>query len=359
MKKPINEIYWIRAIACLSVVAIHSFTRTKNKFDLPDTTIDFIVNLQLMMMFATPMFVLIFEVIVGNAYHNRIPKGFFKKRFLYLFLPFVFVPYLYVLFNVIYNDFAMSNVMRALERDLIYAGWHGYFILIILQFVVIHALFVKFFTKVPMWIMLIVSFVLNVTYLYMVAFHREMFPIIMQENYSYIRLPFVGWIFYFTVAYYVGKNLEKVRASRKWGLPLALIATGISLYYVYDMYYSRTITSLGSVRLDIMFYTVTLFFVLFFTFSYVFKVPKVVMFISKYAFSIYLLHLLSFNIAMKYLPKMNIILYSFTLFIIGIFGSVLMARLISLFPFGKYIIGPLKDVAKQKPNTKETQKMVA
>lgn len=98
-----------------------------------------------------------------------------------------------------------------------YAYWHGYFILIILQFVLIHAVFVKFLKNVPAWIMLVITFIINAKYLHTANFHFEMMPPIMHDWYSLVRVPFLGWIFYFTVAYYVGKYLKQVKDSRKWG----------------------------------------------------------------------------------------------------------------------------------------------
>ncbi|MCA1320413.1 acyltransferase family protein [Bacillus tianshenii] len=353
MKQQINEIYWIRAIACLSVVFIHSLTDTYSSYDLPDNTINMMHTAQLMFMFATPMFVLIFEVILGNAYSDKIPNKFFQKRFLYLFLPYIFIPVIYGLYDIYFSNITKSEAPKAILADILLASWHGYFIIIILQFVVIHAIFVKFFTKIPAWIMLAASFILNTAYLYVANFQFQWFPQIMQDNYFLVRIPFLGWIFYFTVAYYVGKNLKTVKANRKWGFPLAIAATSFSLYNVIAQFKAGTIVNVSSIRLDLLFYTVSLFFFFYYLFSFVKKVPKAVLFISKYSFSIYLLHYISFDLIKRILPEMNMALYGLTLFLAGVFGSILISSLINLLPMSRFVIGPIRSPRKQKKQNHE------
>lgn len=352
MKRQINEIYWIRAIACLSVVFIHSLTDTYANFDLPQTTIDILHTTQLMFMFATPMFVLIFEVILGNAYSEKLPNKFFQKRFLYLFLPYIFIPVVYAIYEILMAETAKNQVSQNILADILLASWHGYFIVIILQFVIIHAIYVKLFKNVPAWIMLTVSFIVNGVYLYIANFQFQLFPQMMQDNYSLVRIPFIGWLFYFTVAFYVGKHLKTVKENRKWGFPLAIAAAAFSLYNVILQFHSGTIVNITSVRLDLMFYTISLFFFFFYLFSYTKTVPKPVMFISKYSFSIYLLHYISLDLITRVLPEVNMVVYTITLFLAGVFGSILISSIINLFPLSRFVIGPIRGTATRKEKEK-------
>ncbi|CAG9623259.1 acyltransferase family protein [Sutcliffiella rhizosphaerae] len=342
MKKQINEIYWIRAVACLSVVFIHTLTRTFGNFDLPVSTKEIMKIVQISLMFATPMFILIFEVILGNAYWNRLPDKFFRKRFLYLFLPYLSIPFLYGIYEVVTTSTTTNFVLNKTLTNIQYAYWHGYFILIILQFVLIHAFFVKFLKGIPAWIMLVITLIINARYLHTANFNFDLMPPIMHEWYSLVRVPFLGWIFYFTVAYYAGKYLIQIREKRKWGFPVAIVASGISLYYVLNNYNTGALTQISSVRFDILFYTVSLFFAFYYLFSYTKTVPKSVKFISKYSFPIYLLHYIGFDIITPFLSKMNMGLFIILLFGAGIFIPVAIAKVFNCFPFGKFIVGHLR-----------------
>ena len=359
MKKHINELYWIRALACLSVVFIHAVTRTYGNYDLPQSTIDVMKIVQISLLFATPMFILIFEVILGNAYWDRLPKKFFRKRFLYLFLPYLTIPFIYGLYELATTSSSAKTVLDTTLTNIQYAYWHGYFIIIILQFVIIHALFVKVFKNVPAWIMLTVTFIINARYLHTANFNFDMMPPIMHEWYSLVRVPFLGWIFYFTVAYYVGRYLKQVRDHRKWGFPVAIVASIGSLAYLLDNYTTGKLDQLTSVRFDIMFYTVALFFLFYYLFSFAKKVPKTVIFISKYSFPIYLLHYLGFDLIHSLLPKMNMGLYIIVLFLSGIVIPVLIARLFNLTPFGKFIVGQIRRAPKQREKKEQTREVTA
>jgi membrane-bound acyltransferase YfiQ involved in biofilm formation len=104
-----------------------------------------------------------------------------------------------------------------------------------------------------------------------------------------------------------------------------------------------------------MFYTVSLFFVFYYLFSYVKKVPKIVLFVSKYSFPIYLLHYLAFDLINPLLPKMNIGLYGLILFSAGVLGPVVIARVLNLTPFGKFIVGQIRKAPKQEAKKMKEQ----
>lgn len=55
-------IFWMRAIACLSVVMIHSITTTFYKFDMPNE--GYLLRI-FQLLYATPMFVFISEFFIS------------------------------------------------------------------------------------------------------------------------------------------------------------------------------------------------------------------------------------------------------------------------------------------------------
>jgi probable poly-beta-1,6-N-acetyl-D-glucosamine export protein len=340
-KKQIQEIYWIRALACLSVVMIHAITRTTVVYDLPEATITFFRTIQMMIMFATPMFVMISEVILANAYPTNLPKKFFYSRFSYIFLPYLLVPVLYVIFFALLRGYDLSQMFAAYQRYILDAKWHGYFIIIIFQFFILHALYITVFKKVPAWIMLTVTFAINVYYLYKVNFDPFSLP---EGLYNNARLPFWGWIFYFTVAFYFGKNIDVMKKHFKKGFIISFIASIAGLSTVLYLYLTEVLVVVSSLRLDIMFYTIPLFFALFYLFSKIPTVPRAVLLINKYAFAIYLLHMLVIEMINLVLPKMNIGLYTILVFGVGVLGSIFMAFLLSKVPFSQFVIGKIRSM---------------
>lgn len=354
MKKQINELYWIRAIACLSVVLIHTISRTYGTYDLSESAVTAMQTTQMLIIFATPMFILLSEVIISNAYSDRIPNEFFKKRFLYLFLPYLSIPFLYGFQDIITQTTTVTSAFDSTVKNILLGTWHGYFIIIILQFVIIHAIYVRYFKNVPAWLMLTGALIINSAYLYGVNFRFDLFPEVMHNYYSFVRIPFLGWIFYFTVAFYVGKNLSVIRSNRKWGFPVSIFATAVSVYFLLKIFLSGTFIEVTSVRLDLMFYTISLFFFMYYLFSFIKKVPGFIMFISKYSFPIYLLHYLSFDFIHPILPDMHPLMYGGILFLVGVFGSVILARIIYIFPYSRFVVGKIRKAPKpQKTDRRE------
>ncbi|WP_078378828.1 acyltransferase family protein [Sutcliffiella halmapala] len=346
MRNQITEIYWIRVLACLSVVFIHVLTRIYNNFELNEFTNTMLKTIQVFFMFATPMFVMIFEVVLASVYSKNLPKNFIKKRFLYLLMPFITVPFLYGIYYKIVNHLSWEEFRIALIENILLATWHGYFIIIILQFVVIHTVYVKWLHHVKVWKMLVITFIINGVYLYLVNFQIEAFPTFMQNWFSLVRVPFFGWIFYFTVAYYVGRNLREIKKHRAWGLPFSVMTTIICGYTIFLVFKTGLLIEVSSMRLDIILYTISLFFVFLYTFSYIQRIPKLIRFINNYSFPIYLLHFLAFNIGDLILPELPVGIYGISMFIMGILFSVWMAKIINILPIGQFIVGKVNKVEK-------------
>ena len=71
MKTYTSVIFWMRAIACLSIVIIHSITTTFSKMhSVPHSTS--LRLFQLLLMFSTPMFVFISEFLLAKNYGSKL-----------------------------------------------------------------------------------------------------------------------------------------------------------------------------------------------------------------------------------------------------------------------------------------------
>lgn len=77
MKVYTSVIFWMRAIACLSVVMIHAISTTFYKFDMPNSGYILRVS-QVVLMYATPMFVFISEFLIAKNYHIYLKENFLK-----------------------------------------------------------------------------------------------------------------------------------------------------------------------------------------------------------------------------------------------------------------------------------------
>lgn len=89
----INEIFWIRALACLAVAIIHSVNTTLMNYEdiisQPDNYI--LIAVRFAAFFGTPAFVFISEMLLAHVYPDNLPQGFFRKRIKYLLFPFIFI----------------------------------------------------------------------------------------------------------------------------------------------------------------------------------------------------------------------------------------------------------------------------
>ncbi|MBU8881144.1 acyltransferase family protein [Bacillus sp. FJAT-29790] len=341
MGKPVvKEIYFIRVIACLSVVMIHAITMVTVNFELPLKTITFYRIIQMLLLFATPIFILISEFLLAYSYPDHIPKGFFKKRLMFILIPYFSMSVIYAVVDKLVLNPSIIGILKLTYKHIFLANWHGYFIMIIFQFYILHYIFLKYFQKTPASIVLTVSFIINAGYLYIFSFVPPPEGINGNFWYSYSRLSFLGWLFYFTVAYYCGRNILKFRIllnKYKYWIGVFLFA---SVSYVLYSYLSGTLTMVSSKRFDLISYTIAVFLALFYASQKIKHLPKPILLLSKYSFAIYLLHpMIQFFLNLFLPEKIHIGLYTILAFSIGVAGSILFAYMIHKLPFGKFIVG--------------------
>ncbi|WP_010095157.1 acyltransferase family protein [Ornithinibacillus scapharcae] len=338
----INEVFFIRAIATLSVVLVHSITVTVNSYQLPALTVDIFRGIQMTLMFATPTFILISEILAAYSYPEKTPKGFLWKRFKFIFVPYMVIGTIYALYHFTTVPFSMDAFLEEWISIVLKGQWHGYFVLIIFQFYILHFLFARYLSKVSGTIILPITFVINGVYLGYFNFVDPVGATQFYIWYDVSRIPFLAWIFYFSLAYYVGKNLTtfKYYLNRfKWIILVG--AVGLAGFVVYS-YHTGFINMIWSNRVDVMVYTVFMMFALFYLGSRFKKIPKFITLISKFSFGIYLLHPLFHKIFVRTsheLPYINMGIYLLIALLLGVFGSMLVTFLLNKIRFGKYVVG--------------------
>lgn len=347
-KQYINEVFILRAVACLSIVLLHSIGRSQLYLtNFNDYSVFIISSVRTLLTFGTPTFIFISILLISYSYPSGVQSNFLRRRGQLILLPYISMAVFYAVF---YGFFSSSTIKQVLTNVLINisGGYHGYFVLIIFQFYLLYVFFNDYLSRQrPLKIMLL-SLVVNLLYLAVFNFTNSPVDNIFI-NYFWERghwIPFIGWIFYFTVAYYCGRNysafLLLVNSNIKIILASLVVTGSITIALV-----NLEIMPLSSKSITMVFFTTSAIGVIYFLANKTTHVPYLLMLISRYSFSIYLLHMVFFDFIIKILKLLEIHwggFYIAFLFIGSITGSVITAYLINKVKLGKYIVGSVSNV---------------
>lgn len=354
-KRVLQEVIILRAFACLSIVTFHTINQVV-WLENGNALLDFaLLNISGLLSFGTPTFVLISIILLGYAYPDKLPNGFYIKRFKFIFVPFLVMA---VFYGIVFNLEAIWTIPKYTFYN-IFGYYHGWFVLLIFQFYILYHFFMKYIKNVSPTKVLIVSFVVNVLYL---GYFTLMTPPsdVTILNYIWEKgfwLPFVGWIFYFAIAFYWGQYYQTWMQWVRKNISLLVVLTILSFGFV--MFNNALgLFEFGSKRIDMIFFTVSFIMLLFALLSHLKEVPVFLQYISNYSFGIYLLHfffIVVFREASQYLVLdfgyWNIIIWT-PLAIICSIGSI---NFVHRYAFGKYIVGQIGRV-KKPSSAEETSK---
>ncbi|MGG4438645.1 acyltransferase family protein [Priestia megaterium] len=347
----LNEIIIIRAIACLSIVMLHSITFSVNyaEVGIPLLTIATILS------FGTPTFVFISALILSYSYSNELPRNFYWKRIKFIFFPFAFMALFYA---CVQNYHSPANIMKDTFSNLA-GGYHGWFVLVIFQFYILHQLFTKFLLKFQSSIIIFISLIITISYLSIFNFvdRPSEQPFIQYLWKTGYWLPFLGWLFYFTLAFYCGRNYKAfifyIKRCRKY-IYVALPITICLLAYT-----NVSQPFIGSKRVDVVPFTIIFILFLYLMFYKVKKPLLIFKLISEYSFGIYLTHMFYLRLLNSAIDESELNLgYSkiFILFIGTILFSLMTINIINKFKFGKYLVGRIN---RKMPNKMKVPKGLA
>lgn len=162
-------------------------------------------------------------------------------------------------------------------------------------------------------------------------------------------LPFFAWIFYYSSAYYLGQNIDKIRMKLEKYKWVVLVGSVIAGTLVVCLYLSNIIPPLGSKRIDILLYTVCICCLLFYIGSKMKKVTYIISLVSAYSFGNYCLHIFHIQVLHKifkalptqYQSIVNLSRYIIVLFIGSMFLSIVTVYLLNRFEFGAYVKGKI------------------
>ncbi|WP_223155168.1 acyltransferase family protein [Alkalibacillus aidingensis] len=340
----INEAFWLRAIACLAVVATHSVDTTLLNYQHSASQVEEygLIFVRFMGYFGTPTFIFISILLLANAYPKGVPTDFLAKRVKYILLPFVFMAFV---FAIVENN-SINSFINGLIYNIFLGGYTGYFIIIIFQFYILYMWLYKHLMKWSPKVVLSVSFIINISYL---AFFNFTEPInIPLGEYIWMRgywLPFLGWIFYFALGFYCGRYFDQLKLKlRKFPVLICSLPV-FSLLLVVVMVRGDMITAVSSKRIDIILYTVSVIFLIVLLASYTRKVPGFILTISKHSFHIYLVH----KIFLHYLQRIEGLhpwLYFIFAMVYAVLASILISKWVSKVRVSKFLVGRVLPVPK-------------
>ncbi|CAM4421343.1 acyltransferase family protein [Paenibacillus tarimensis] len=341
---PIKEIFVIRCISCLSVVLLHvlSLVLMLHAEQLAGVshTID---SLRTLLMFSTPAFIFISEFLLARSYPDGVPKGFLAKRGQVIFIPFLFIAALDALMmtSAAESGLTVSAYMEKLAQNVLLGNFIGYFILVIFQFYILHILLHSFLRQASPKGVLTVSFLVTAAYL---SYFTWVVPPKSDTVFPFFWVPFPGWLFYFCLAYYCGREYETfLQMLERYRRVLYGSVTVLAVVVVAVSYYGN-IGMISSKRPDILLYSTCMICLFFHVFSTLRNVPKIIMTISNYSFSIYLLHFYFMSIGYVVLtstPAIPALAAFLLVFAASVVGPVLLSWALNKLRYGYLFVGKI------------------
>ncbi|MCR2807398.1 acyltransferase family protein [Paenibacillus soyae] len=339
-RKRITEVESIRAIACLCVVLLHSIKYTVG-FELSEEstlTDEVFLSIAGILAFGTPTFVFISELILARSYPLHLPDGFYWKRIKFILFPFITCAVIYAVADHYGNP---TSIPTNIVVNLL-GGYHGWFVLVVFQFYILHKITAKYLYKHRPITIISVSLFVNIMYL-------GIFNLVTPKSTAFTDYFWdrgfwalcLGWVFYFFIAYYCGKNYEYfIQIIRKYQI---WIYSSLPLTLAIILFDNQSgIFGYGSKRMDMIPFTINIVLVLFLIFSRLSKQPSFLLFVSKYSYGIYLVHLLCLMVINKTLGVLGINLgygKMMVLFVSAVVTSIIIIKLVNIFSFGKYLVG--------------------
>lgn len=344
MKVYTSVIFWMRAMACLSIVMIHTITTTFYKFEMPNE--GYLLRVfQLLLLYATPIFVFISEFLLAKHYKTEVKEGFVKQKLLILGIPYIIINL--GLAYVYGHPENLKEYMESVNFMMFHGGTLTYFIIIIFQFYALHMLFAKYLVKLNPIKMIFYSLIITSLFWAMRTFIDA--PDAFYLNWMWQRegwMVFIGWISYFLLGFYMGYYYETFMANIQRYSVHILVGTLIVTVITVFNYLSGWLTLVDSKRIDTPLYVTMIILVFFLISSYTKYVPRFFIFISNYSFSIYLIHYFIVHRLGKLHdnPAFNI-LFTFTL---TVTFAICITYLFNLTKFGKYIVGVLEKLSMSR-----------
>ncbi|MFC6401794.1 acyltransferase family protein [Mammaliicoccus sciuri] len=302
---------YARAIFCILIVIVHGMTGFLNDSNITynqKMTYSFI---QVLLLFATPCFIILSETLLGMRYSEYIPQKFFRKRIKFIIIPYIFFA-LFVSFKLYFSGSTSSSLWEIIMGIVIQGKFFGWFVLVIFQFYILHVLFYKFLTKL-----------------------KPIYPM-------YNRTIILYWLFYFIAGFYFGKYYDQVINFVNRKMKYFVIGWMLSIGYIaYNFFYLKVYLN-ESNRYDLLLFSAITFIFIVYLFKKIsnLEIPFILM-VSEVSFFIYLSHQIIVDYISKSLAAfVTQPLLFFTLTTIFTLSfSIGLALILSFIPYLKIVTG--------------------
>ncbi|MCE8033771.1 acyltransferase [Billgrantia tianxiuensis] len=348
----IEEIYWLRFYGCLAVFGYHFLDRLNQHID--NVYVDLA---RIPTVLGTPIFIFISIFLFSFRYGDRPPSGFLVKRLQYVMVP-------YVVYGLIYSLTKYVNLRREgvpidfvanLVEYLIYAGWHGYFLIIAMQFYAFYWLYSRYGLErwLPPGPWLVLGSLIGIAY-WGLTRHYDIEP----PGYLLWIAP-LGWIYLFFLAMLVVHYYPRLAPDRlaevpwlKWlsrpALLLVFVGVIVLLTLRGELEYSSKETWVVPLFILFTLFTVTRLRNV--------RATPLVKTVNRYSFGIYLAHPMFFamvDFAQEFAP-FSLLVYSLLLIVVGMAGSIGLNWVANRLPWGGMLFGKTLYVPEEQ-QTSATQ----
>ncbi|GHE21823.1 acyltransferase family protein [Halomonas urumqiensis] len=321
--KRIEEIYWLRFYGCLAVFLFHLIGRIEDNY-LGHVSLDLA---RIPLVLGTPIFIFISIFLFSARYGDDVPHNFLANRFKYIMVP-------YLVYGLIYS---IAEYLRRMASDdpvgftthmveyLVFAGWHGYFLIIAMQFYVLFWLYNRFDLKrwLPSGRWLFIGALISMGYW---GFFR--WQAIEPPGYLHWIAP-IGWIYLFFLALLLVKYYPDLRQKywfRRLSNP-AWLAVTVAMIVLFTLRGELEYSSKET-------WVVPLFiFAMLWAMSWLsgLTATPLVKKVNEYSFGIYLAHPLFFSLVdfITWQIDVPLWLYAPALMVVGLSGSIMLNRVVN------------------------------
>lgn len=237
-KERITYLDIFRAIAILAVIIIHTTALPVTTLPTTSAVYPAYIGVYALVQFAVPSFIFLSGLVLFYSYENRWSlatcKAFFKKRILYIVIPYVIWSLFYFLvLQLGYNQNPFTHIKNFLMDLLVGKNYtHLYFIFIIIQFYLLFPAFMyilkrfDFIRKYLIWIVLVIQLFYYLLNLW--VFH-------IQATGSF----FMTYLLFFLMGAYIGLHYKEAINKITTNAKLFLFMNAVIAIIVVIKYYLR------------------------------------------------------------------------------------------------------------------------
>ncbi|WP_330994488.1 polysaccharide intercellular adhesin biosynthesis/export protein IcaC [Staphylococcus pseudintermedius] len=282
------ELVYFRAFTCMLIILTHIFTEFMRHLDTSNLAeLKLIYYLQHIVIFGTPSFIILSQLLTTLNYET-VNVNYIWSRVKYILLPYFIVGTFYCFSE---SRITATSFTHQLFENILLGRWHGYFIIVIMQFVLLSYVIFKVSPKIfDSKILLALSFIIQFSFLHQFdtnpAFAEKFMSIYpLSENTCML-----GWIFFFFFGAYIGRRYNAViNFLRQYVfiiITLAILSFGV--FVIFQQHDYGWVTSFNE---NLMLYH-TLMFLLLLSLCLHFKQMMLgtINLISAFSFFIYLFH---------------------------------------------------------------------